>query len=127
MFESMLELERAFDSMGAMARTRVRTDGPSPRPPSSRVRSRRIALAVVVTAVAAAWAGPIARATTGSADPVSVARSTYVVQRGDSLWGIAEDLSGGADPRPLVDAIARVNGVDPATLTPGETLVIPAA
>jgi nucleoid-associated protein YgaU len=50
-----------------------------------------------------------------------------VVQRGDSLWDIAEDLSGGADPRPLVDAIARVNDVDPATLTPGQTLVIPSA
>jgi hypothetical protein len=26
-----------------------------------------------------------------------------------------------------VDAIARVNDVDPATLTPGQTLVIPSA
>jgi nucleoid-associated protein YgaU len=127
MFESMLEPERTFDNMTVMTRTRVRTDERRPRPTSSRVRSRRIVLAVVVTAVAGAWAGPIARATTGSEEPVRVARSAYVVQRGDSLWDIAEDLSGGADPRPLVDAIARVNGVDPATLTPGETLVIPAA
>src|SRR4051794_25118178 len=127
MFDSMLEPERTFDSMTTMARTRVRPDGRRPRLTASRVRSRRIVLAVVVTAVAGAWAGPLARAATGSDEPVRVARSTYVVQRGDSLWDIAEDLSGGADPRPLVDAIAQVNDVDAATLTPGQTLVIPAA
>jgi nucleoid-associated protein YgaU len=127
MFDSMLAPERTFDTMTAMSRTRVRPADLPDATSSRRVRSRRIALAIVVTAVAAAWAGPIARATTGAAEPVPVARSTYVVQRGDSLWAIAEDLSGGADPRPLVDAIARANDVDPATLAPGQTLVIPAA
>ena len=112
--------------MTGMARTRVRIEGRRPRLTSARVRSRRIVLAVVVTAVAGAWAGPIARAT-GSAEPVRVARSTYVVQPGDSLWDIAEGLSAGADPRPLVDAIAQVNDVDPAMLTPGQTLLIPVA
>src|SRR5215218_1007823 len=86
MFDSMLAPERTFDTMTAMSRTRVRPADLPDATSSRRVRSRRIALAIVVTAVAAAWAGPIARATTGAAEPVPVARSTYVVQRGDSLW-----------------------------------------
>ena len=84
-------------------------------------------LGLVLVAVAGAWAGPFARASVGSSEPLSVSRSTYVVRRGDSLWAIAETLSDGADPRPLVDAIARANDVDPAALTPGQTLVIPSA
>jgi hypothetical protein len=47
---------------------------------------------------------------------------TYVVEAGDTVWSIAEDLAPGADPRPLVDAIAEANGgVD---LVVGQRLVL---
>jgi hypothetical protein len=43
-----------------------------------------------------------------------------VVRAGDSLWTVAERLVPGADPRPVVDALAEAR--HGATLTPGETI-----
>ena len=54
-----------------------------------------------------------------------VARLVYVVRPGDTIWSIAVHRSGGGDPRMMADAIERANRVDPGTLVPGETLVIP--
>jgi LysM repeat protein len=59
------------------------------------------------------------------AEEALVARSTYVVEPGDSLWSIAEELAPGSDPRPLVDAIAQANDVLDEELAAGEILVIP--
>lgn len=58
-------------------------------------------------------------------DVAAVARHTYVVRAGDTLWSIAGRIAPGEDPRPLVDAIARVNGVSAGDLVPGQALVIP--
>jgi nucleoid-associated protein YgaU len=111
MFGSVLDSEQAFGSMTTMARTRV--------------RRRRAVVVLTLAIVAGAWAGPVAEALTGSsARPVS--RTTYVVGPGDSLWTIATRLAPGEDPRPLVDAIAAANHVDPGALTPGQSLVVPA-
>lgn len=90
------------------------------------VRRRRLAVGVGVAIVGAVWAGPVAAAA-GGQDPVRpVAARTYVVRAGDTLWGIAGRVAGGRDPRGVIDAIARANGVDPGALVPGQTLVIPA-
>jgi hypothetical protein len=51
----------------------------------------------------------------------------HVVQKDDTLWSIAVEAAGaGEDPRPLVDAMIRVNGIDPGRLVPGSTIAIPA-
>jgi LysM repeat protein len=50
-----------------------------------------------------------------------------VVREGDTLWSIAETLAPGQDPRPVVDRLASVNGLDPALLVPGQTLVVPSS
>jgi LysM repeat protein len=47
----------------------------------------------------------------------------YVVQPGDTLWGIAERLEPGSDPRPLVARLTEQAGSD--TVVPGEHLVLP--
>jgi len=83
-----------------------------------------VAVGLALTLMCAAWAGPAARAVAGAGETL-VARSTYVVEPGDSLWSIAEDLAPGSDPRPLVDAIAQANDVVAGELVPGEILVIP--
>jgi LysM domain len=50
----------------------------------------------------------------------------YVVQPGDTLWGIASSLAGPqADPRPLVDRLARSNHVDAGIIHVGDVLVVP--
>ena len=101
-----------------MSRTRVRPVR------HAAARRRRLAVGLALTVVCAAWAGPVARAMAG-AEEALVARSTYVVEPGDSLWSIAEDLAPGSDPRPLVDAIAQANDVLDEELAAGEILVIP--
>jgi hypothetical protein len=41
------------------------------------------------------------------------------------LWSFARGISPSADPRPIVDAIARSNAVAAGSLVPGQTIVIP--
>jgi nucleoid-associated protein YgaU len=80
-----------------------------------------LALAVVV----GVWAGPVGHALGGSSEPVPVSDRSYVVRAGDTLWSIAGRIAPGSDPRPVVDAIARANGVDAGAIVPGQVLRVP--
>jgi Tfp pilus assembly protein FimV len=91
----------------------------------TRVRRRRVAVTLTAGLIAGAWAGPLGHAVAGGGRPVPVARSTYLVRSGDTLWSIARRVSPSGDPRPIVDAIAGANPVAPGALVPGSTLVIP--
>lgn len=110
MFGNVLATEQAFDSMRAMQRTYVR---------------RRVTLALAVALVAAPWVGTARAAVAGLAGVDPVSRQTYVVRQGDTLWGIAERLAPGEDPRLLVDAIADANRLSAGRLDVGQTIVIP--
>lgn len=91
----------------------------------TRVRGGRVTVLVVGFGVAAALTGPLSRAG-APRDAEQVARRSYVVREGDTLWSIASRIVGeSADPRPLVFEIASSNGVDPGRLVPGQTLIIP--
>jgi Tfp pilus assembly protein FimV len=113
MFERTLDIEQAFGEHEAMVRTRV--------------RRRRVALSLACVVVAVVLTGPIADAVGGSGvEPV--ARHTYVVRAGDSLWSIATRMAPGQDPRPWVARLQAANpGSDAAALAPGQTLVLPGA
>jgi hypothetical protein len=95
-------------------------------------RARLFAL-VVTSVVVLVWNGPSGHdapeaGASPSASPVAaVAEPTafYVVRSGDTLWDIARRLHPGADPRPIVDALARANGG--AALRAGDRLPLPAA
>lgn len=94
----------------------------------TRVRpAARLVLAGALAAVAASGVsrGLEARAGVGVDGVMPAMSRTYVVRPGDTLWSIAERLRPGSDPRPLVDAIARVNGVSAGGLVPGQSLRIP--
>jgi nucleoid-associated protein YgaU len=115
MFESSLDSERVFGHDDAVGRTDVRRRGRA-----------RFAVILTVSLAGAAWAGPAVRALAGGPQERPVARSTYVVQAGDTLWTIAQHLSPGEDPRAVVDAITSVNRLDPGALVPGQAILVPA-
>ena len=91
----------------------------------TRVRRRRTTLAVCAVLVGTAWAGPAIRALTPDG-PVRVARTSYVVRQGDTLWSIARHLSPEGDPRSIVDSLSADNGVSAGELQPGQVLVVSA-
>lgn len=85
----------------------------------TRVRWRRaacLAAAVAGLAVGArAWG-------LGAENPAD----RRVVRPGDTLWGIARSRVGPeGDPRPVVEAIRRANGLGIAPLVPGVRLTVP--
>ena len=92
----------------------------------TRVRRRRLTLTVSLALVAAGWGGPAVRALGSPETPARVSRASYVVREGDTLWTIAQKLEPGSDPRPIVDALSAMNGVDAGRLVPGQTLVVSA-
>lgn len=92
----------------------------------TRVRRRRATAVLLLTLALAPVAGR-AVASLGAPGP-SDPPATHVVRDGDTLWSIARRSVGPeGDPRPLVDAIRRLNDVDPGSLVPGTTLRVPAA
>jgi hypothetical protein len=59
----------------------------------------------------------------GDADTTSATVRVVVVRPGDSLWSIAQRLTPGEDPRPVVDEVDRARGGAP--LVAGETILWP--
>lgn len=119
MFERGVDSEHVFGKDDGMTRTPVR-------------RRRRLTIAALGVAMVVILSSPVAdalgRHTGPSArSPQRRSDQVYVVRSGDTLWSIAEHAAPGADPRPLVDAIAERNGIDPGALVPGQSLVVPSA
>lgn len=56
-------------------------------------------------------------------DARPVAKATYVVRSGDTLWTIARRIQPTGDVRPLVDALAATR--DGRPLQPGERIAVP--
>jgi LysM repeat protein len=76
----------------------------------------RLALVAVIAVVA--WATFVRPSE--SAGP----ERTYVVQPADTLWSIADEHYAG-DPRAAIWKLQQRNGLDGATLVPGQRLILP--
>ena len=104
MFGFRLTIERAFEKMGPMKRTRVRWG--------------RVAVLGLVVAM------PFGARAVAAEGKRPAETRTYVVRAGDTLWSIAAHMAGpGADPRPMVDELEQANRG--ATVFPGETIRLP--
>lgn len=53
------------------------------------------------------------------------ATGVVVVQAGESLWQIAQDIAPQADPRETVTTIRELNGLGDTTVVPGQSIVVP--
>ena len=82
-----------------------------------------LALAALVLAL---WTVSVLGGASLVASGHRAATVSYTVQPGDSLWTIAESISGG-DPRDTMGAIEELNHLDGATIQAGQTLLLPAA
>lgn len=59
-------------------------------------------------------------------EPVPPSGATHVVARGDTLWRIAGGVAGeGSDRRVAVAELMELNGLDDATIHPGQVLALP--
>jgi nucleoid-associated protein YgaU len=95
------------------------------------VRRRLVVVAALAFIMAVAGsAGHAAFGSSGREDGTGAhgaGTHLYVAREGDTLWSIAEASAPGRDPRPLVDVIADVNGIDDGFIVPGQSLEIPDA
>ena len=123
-------------SSGARSATRApdvrrsrRTVDPRAQQPASVRLTRRGRLVAFTASVAAlgaviVGAGQVAGASAqaGSDEP-----SVVVVQAGETLWGIAQEVAPGSDPRGVVHQIRRMNDLGTAPIVPGQSIVVPVA
>jgi nucleoid-associated protein YgaU len=64
--------------------------------------------------------------TSANADELPAPTTSHVVAAGDTLWALAADLTEpGADVRRVVAEIEQLNGLDGATIYPGQVLTLP--
>ncbi|HEU5112462.1 MAG TPA: LysM peptidoglycan-binding domain-containing protein [Acidimicrobiia bacterium] len=83
--------------------------------------SVRLSLLLAALCVVFLMIGGLARADAPESAPIR-----YVVESGDTLWGIATAHAGpDQDVRRLVADIARLSEVDPGSIFPGQVLLIP--
>jgi Tfp pilus assembly protein FimV len=105
--------------------------GPRLSRPRSTVRlTRRGRLVVVVAALLVAFAvgvfvtaaGSVATQRPGTPEPTKIVQ----VGDGDTLWGIASELSDSGDVRAMMAQIEQLNALDSTDLQAGQRLVVPA-
>jgi len=103
----------------------MKTSHSTPRRPLRLTRRGRLALTLGCVGVMAGVATAAGQAAGASDEPLGSATAVYVVKPGESLWGIAQDVSPGSDPRETIARIMDLNGMGSAAVTAGRALVVP--
>ncbi|GAA1847041.1 LysM peptidoglycan-binding domain-containing protein [Agromyces salentinus] len=93
-------------------------------------RRGRVVLTILSAIPVAVFAAVLVLGSGGAAAevdaPSNVGLSYLTVADGESLWGIAESIAPGSDPREIISEIMRLNGLDDSTVQPGQRLALPA-
>jgi nucleoid-associated protein YgaU len=110
-----------------MGHSCVRCSRSTGRPAAVRLTSRARRLLVVLGATVGVLVGLGIGSFVDGGDEglVLVSDSSVVVQEGDTVWSIARSVAGGKDVRAVVDRIQELNGLNGATLRPGQVLRLP--
>ncbi|MDH4159073.1 MAG: LysM peptidoglycan-binding domain-containing protein [Actinomycetota bacterium] len=112
------------------ARSAHRRSAPGPARLTRRGRlvlvAALVAVLVAVLAVASAWTAGSARAGDAGSAGVAPVAVTWVVQPGETMWQVAEAVVPTADPRETIARIVELNGLPDASVTVGQTLLVPA-
>lgn len=90
-------------------------------------RGRAVALGASVAALVAIVVGAGQMVEASSVAATGTEPAVVVVQSGDTLWGIAQDIAPGVDPRSLVRQIREVNDLGNRAIVPGQSIVVPIA
>ncbi|WP_214320511.1 LysM peptidoglycan-binding domain-containing protein [Nonomuraea sediminis] len=82
---------------------------------------------LVVVALGVFFAGARAAgwAAQGGATPSHAGLPWVVVDEGDTLWKIAQNVDHGDDPAKVVAEIVRLNGLGDSLIRPGTRLYVP--
>ena len=102
----------------------VYTDSQSPLRLTRRGRVVAFLASVAALGTIIVGAGQVAGA---SADEGTSSPDIVVVQAGETLWGIAQQVAPGSDPRGVVQQIRRMNDLGTAPIVPGQSIIVPAA
>lgn len=113
--------------------TAVRLRSTVPAAPRSRplrltARGRRLVLLVVVLLLLGAFAviRSAASQATEQASPAAPVLAQVTVQRGETLWAVAQRVAPQRDPRDLVAQLQRLNHLSSPSLRVGQQLLLPA-
>ena len=94
-----------------------------PSPVRLTKRGRRVvALLVLLPLAAILWFSAGKGAVAQGTAPTT---KTVVVQPGQSLWGIAQDVAPKADPRETIYKIKQLNHFADSSLSPGQAVIVP--
>ena len=93
---------------------------------TQRGRAVLLLLAVVLAFALLSIGQAAAQAISGD-DGGSPSQGTWVVQPGETLWSIAEDVAPGVDPRETVARLVSMNDLPDSSVSVGEELLIPAS
>lgn len=115
-------------SIRAQASRPAASPASHPAPSAWRLTRRgRIVLGVVLSVpfVATLMLVGSVQADADTAAGGSAATGVVVVQPGESLWAIAQQIAPAADPREVVTTIRDLNSLGDAAVLPGQALTVP--
>ncbi len=111
---------RQHPAAGGASQIPLVADGPVPQATQLRLVLGRIALfTVILCAVAMLVPRLVAVAYTAPQAQL------HVVEKGETLWGVAGENAAGRDPRDYVDQLRRINRLSTPQIVPGQTLILP--